>query len=58
MQEIYDELIKNISKEEILCDSAKNIGTQTVTYLMGTGVNKLFAKAMNDPKIVNPKKGK
>lgn len=43
--------------EKIMYDSAKNIGTQTVTYLMGRGVNHLLAKAMNDPNAVNPKKG-
>ena len=53
---------KNISKgeevvREILTDSAKNIGKQTATYIMGYGVNKLLAQVFDDPKVVNPKKG-
>lgn len=42
---------------DILESSATNIGKQTVTYLMGAGVNKMFANMFNDPSIVNPKKG-
>lgn len=42
---------------DILEGSAKNVGQQTVTYFMGTGVNKIFADIMNDPNIINPKKG-
>lgn len=42
----------------ILETSGRNIATQTVTYMMGTGVNKI-AKALGseDDHIVNPKKG-
>lgn len=56
----YRELSKSNGRklvEKIMYDSAKNIGTQTVTYLMGKGVNKILAKAMNDPHAINPKKG-
>lgn len=42
---------------DILEGSAKNVGQQTITYFMGTGVNKVFADIMNDPNIINPKKG-
>ena len=53
---------KNIGKGEeivrdILTNSAKNIGAQTVTYVMGYGVNAALAKVFDDPKVVNPKKG-
>lgn len=41
----------------ILENSAKNIGTQLVTYVMGKGVNKALAKAFKEAEIVNPKKG-
>ena len=41
----------------ILENSAKNIGTQLVTYVMGKGVNKALAKAFKETEIVNPKKG-
>lgn len=37
---------------DILNSSAKNIGTQTVTYMMGEAVNRIAGS-----KIVNPKKG-
>lgn len=40
----------------IMEQSAKNIGTQAATYLMGTAVNKLFEKSFGES-IVNPKKG-
>lgn len=60
MEEKYREASKSKGRklvETILENSAKNIGTQTVTYLMGRGVNHLLAKAMNDPNAINPKKG-
>lgn len=41
---------------DIVRSSAKNIGTQAVTYLFGTAVNKAFKKTFNED-IVNPKKG-
>lgn len=41
----------------ILENSAKNIGTQLATYIMGKSVNKVFAKAFKDTEVVNPKKG-
>lgn len=43
--------------EDVLTNSAKNIATQTVTYLMGKGVNKALGKMFDDPNVVNPKKG-
>lgn len=43
---------------DILENSAKNIGTQTVTYLMGKGTNKVLSYYFrNDPMPINPKKG-
>ena len=43
---------------EIVTSSAKNVGGQLATFVMGWSVNRI-AKAMgsSDPKIVNPKKG-
>lgn len=61
-----EELSKNHAKHEskgkklvqdILSNSAQNIGTQLTTYMMGTAVNKAFAKTFGDEAIVNPKKG-
>lgn len=43
--------------EDVLTKSANNIATQTVTYLMGRGVNKALGKIFDDPNVVNPKKG-
>lgn len=43
--------------KDILEKSAKNVGTQLATYVMGRGINKMFEKTFNDPQIVNPKKG-
>lgn len=37
---------------DVLEKSGKNIATQTATYILGTGVNKVAGK-----EIVNPKKG-
>lgn len=42
---------------DIFTNSARNIGGQTVTYLMGTGMNKVMEKAFKDPRAINPKKG-
>lgn len=42
---------------DILGSSAKNIGRQYATYMIGTAVNKLSEKAFDDPRVVNPKKG-
>ena len=42
---------------DILEGASKNIGQQTVAYFMGTGVNKVFAQILDDPAIINPKKG-
>ena len=41
---------------EILASSVRNIGQQTVTYVLGTGVNKVGNKIYRED-IVNPKKG-
>lgn len=42
---------------DILEKSGKNIGTQLVTYALGTAANKFFAELAGDPTIINPKKG-
>lgn len=42
---------------KVLEDSGKNIATQTVTYLMGTAVNKAIEAAMGESNAINPKKG-
>lgn len=42
----------------VLETSGKNIATQTTTYMLGQGVNKLAeALGSDDPHIINPKKG-
>ena len=41
---------------DILENSARNIGTQTTTYLMGTAVNNMLREAFEE-NVVNPKKG-
>ena len=41
----------------VLEKSGENIATQLVTYTMGTAVNKIASKFVDDDKIVNPKKG-
>ena len=54
---------KNIGKgeeviREILTNSAKNIGSQTVSLLAGTATNVILKAIFDDPKMtVNPKKG-
>lgn len=61
MEKQYRELINTASGrkqtsrgkqlvKDIIEKSAKNIGEQTVTYLMGTAVNKAFAKEIVDAK--------
>lgn len=42
--------------EDMLEQSAKNIGTQTTTYIMGTAVNSI-GKKFGIEQLVNPKKG-
>lgn len=42
---------------DIMKSSVKNIGTQLMTYALGTAVNKAFANVAKDESIVNPKKG-
>ncbi len=41
----------------VLEKSGENIATQLTTYTMGTIVNKVASKFVDDDKIVNPKKG-
>ena len=43
--------------EDILYNSANNIGTQAVTYIMGRGANTLLKKIFDEANAVNPKKG-
>lgn len=42
---------------DIITNSVKNVGTQLVTYAMGTAVNKALKGVFNDSSVVNPKKG-
>lgn len=43
---------------DVVENSARNIGTQALTYAMGTALNKSVKKMLNiDVDIVNPKKG-
>lgn len=42
---------------DILENSAKNIGTQTLTYVAATMVNKVLSSYFNDDQVINPKKG-
>lgn len=67
LEKTYKQLIselnpKKVSKGKqfvgrILAKSAENIGTQLATYVMGTVVNDVASKFVEDKKIVNPKKG-
>lgn len=41
----------------VLENSAKNIATQTTTYVMGRAVNAVLKDITGDPQVVNPKKG-
>lgn len=41
----------------VLEQSGKNVATQTVTYMMGRGINKMFKNVFDDASIINPKKG-
>lgn len=42
---------------DIMKSSIKNIGTQAMTYVLGTAANKVFSKYVDDKEVVNPKKG-
>ena len=42
---------------DVVEQSGKNVATQLTTYVMGSAVNKLLAKAFGEDSIVNPKKG-
>lgn len=42
---------------KVLEKSGENIATQLTTYAMGTVVNKVASKFVDDDRIVNPKKG-
>lgn len=66
LEKTYKQLISELNPKKvhkgrqfvgrILAKSAENIGTQLATYLMGTAVNDVASKFVDD-KIVNPKKG-
>lgn len=64
LEKEYVELERNTAQislgqkvaKEILESSVKNIGGQTITYLMGKGVNASFKNYFGED-IVNPKKG-
>lgn len=43
--------------EDILYNSANNVGTQAVTYVMGKGTNILLKRIFNEENAINPKKG-
>lgn len=43
--------------EDILTDTAKNIGKQTTALLVGMAVNKALEAAFNEKNMINPKKG-
>lgn len=67
LEKDYKKLLSDVEPEsmsrgkkaigDILENSGKNIGTQLVTYVAGTAVNKALAKYFNDDSIINPKKG-
>lgn len=42
---------------DILEKSGTNIATQTMTYVMGTAVNKVLSSIVDDEQAINPKKG-
>ena len=42
---------------DILEKSGTNIATQTMTYIMGTAVNKVLSSMVDDKQAINPKKG-
>ena len=42
---------------DILEKSGTNIATQTMTYVMGTAVNKVLSNMFDDKQAINPKKG-
>lgn len=68
-KELFEQPVEKVKKEspfvkagkeivgEILKDSAKNIGKQAVTYMLGTGANKLLESIAGDANAINPKKG-
>ena len=43
--------------QDVLEQAGKNVATQTVTYLMGTGANKVLEQITGDKQAINPKKG-
>ena len=67
MEQRYSELIKAQNTKQtsrgkkfvmdVLEASGKNIATQSVTFLMGKGANKLFEKAGFGSDVIIPKKG-
>lgn len=42
---------------DVLEKSGTNIATQTMTYIMGTAVNKVLSSMVDDKQAINPKKG-
>lgn len=65
LEQRYKDLTKNPQKQsrgkdfviDVLDRSAKNIATQTATYLLGEAVNRSLGKKLGDINMVNPKKG-
>ena len=66
-KELAQERIDAVSKKEaskgqqfvmdVLEKSGKNIATQTVTWVLGTGVNKVIETTFGEKDAINPKKG-
>jgi hypothetical protein len=67
LEKQYKQALKDVQPEavsrgkktvaDILESSAKNIGTQTLTYVSATLINKVLASYFNDDQVINPKKG-
>lgn len=67
LEQKYNQLIAPANEEkeskgkkwamDILEKSGTNIATQTMTYVMGTAVNKVLSSIVDDKQAINPKKG-
>ena len=67
LEKNYKRALKEINPEttsrgkklamDILENSARNIGTQAATYVMGKGANKVLGMIFDDMDAINPKKG-
>ena len=65
LEKKYSKLMSDVSGRargkafvmRVLEKSGENIAVQLTTDVMGIAVNKAFGKLLDDPKIVNPKKG-